>query len=79
MLRSPAIAPDARSVSTLGTVPPRVIGADSSPLFIPFPGRYGSSTGLSSSLYSGTCTAGYFCPVGSTPATQQVRIPLICH
>ena len=33
-------------------------------------GRYGSTLGQSSSLCSGECTAGYFCPNGSTSPTQ---------
>jgi hypothetical protein len=33
-------------------------------------GRYGSTFGLSTSWCSGYCTAGYYCPEGSTSATQ---------
>ena len=34
------------------------------------PGRYGTSYGLSSSNCSGVCKEGYYCPQGSTLATQ---------
>ncbi len=35
-------------------------------------GRYGSTTGLSSSLCSGPCDAGYLCPAGSVGPRQNV-------
>ena len=34
-------------------------------------GTYGSTTGLSTNACSGKCTAGYYCPAGSTSATQN--------
>ncbi len=34
------------------------------------PGRYGGAPGLHSSLCSGPCTPGYYCPLNSTLATQ---------
>ena len=34
------------------------------------PGRYGATSGLSSSFCSGPCTAGYYCLAGSTTPTQ---------
>lgn len=38
-------------------------------------GRYGSTTGLSTSACSGICTAGYHCPKGSISATQEPCAP----
>ena len=35
-------------------------------------GRYGSSTGATSDLCTGACTAGYACPAGSTSPTASV-------
>jgi hypothetical protein len=35
-------------------------------------GRFGSSTGLSSSLCSGPCREGFFCPDGSVSATERL-------
>jgi hypothetical protein len=34
------------------------------------PGRYGSSSGLASVGCSGSCAAGYYCPLGSTSETE---------
>ncbi|MBR2012579.1 MAG: InlB B-repeat-containing protein [Alphaproteobacteria bacterium] len=34
-------------------------------------GTYGSTKGLTSEACSGNCTAGYYCPAGSTSATQN--------
>ena len=34
-------------------------------------GTYGSTKGLASEACSGNCTAGYYCPAGSTSATQN--------
>lgn len=34
-------------------------------------GRFGNSTGLNSSICSGWCQSGYYCPPGSTSATQM--------
>ncbi len=38
-------------------------------------GRFGASAALSSSVCTGTCTAGYFCPAGSTSPTQGTCPP----
>src|SRR5262249_21771841 len=34
-------------------------------------GRYGKSTGLTTALCTGPCAANYYCPAGSTKATQN--------
>ena len=38
-------------------------------------GQYGATTGLNTTGCSGNCSAGYYCPTGSTSATQLVCPP----
>ena len=55
------------SVGQYSTVVANAVGCGVCPA-----GRYGSTTGLSTQSCSGNCSAGYFCPAGSTNSTDSM-------